>query len=663
MNSFLEWFKPGMKLKRWLLVIIIGILFLVLSLSLLIAENTPDIATILKITIEFVVGFLLIVFGIIMVQKRTLEIFIEANGVSSKKLKGKNLNMKSLIFDKNIFENGPKVVVIGGGAGLNTVISGIKKYTSNITAIVTLSDDVDDQEESRKELNLLPYVDIKESISALSENEEEVKKLLNLSFSSDRLKGLNFGDIYLLAMQEMYGNTALSIKKSTAVLNIIGEVVPVSPDELVVCAELTDGTVVKGKEEIPKIVKSKIETIKRVYVSPTNARPTDAALKAIEEADIIVIGPGNLYTNIIPNLLVKNISKAIKESKAIKTYVANIMTDSGQTDGYKLSDHIQAIFDHSGGKIFDFCISDTGDIIPEYLRQYHKKGEDVVEIDIENVKKLGVKVFERDLSNISKTGRIRHNSDAIAFALMEILMTDLKYLEKQDVMKNKLLESVLKKQRKIEKKRRKYINSGKNKDKDKDKDLFDSKKSVSAFTQKYEDRLRKMKELKEKEKQKLEEEKKEKSFSKNSKEDKFNLFQRTKKIVKEHKKELEEEQKKLEIKKDVQTKIEEQIEKTEVRDFEVGTIRILNKDLEAERKRLEAEELKKKKIDEKKELDIKEIEKTEDKEKNSKKEEKKTKETKSQMAKRKANKLLEELNKLELVRRRVREEKHDNKNK
>lgn len=480
MNAFLEWFKPELKLKRWLFVILVGVAFVTYSLSTILAENTPKIGQIIIVASLFVVGFILIAYGIICLQKRTLEIFIEANGVNTKNLKEKNINMSSLIFDKNIYENGPNVVVIGGGSGLNTIISGVKKYTSNITAIVTLSDYKEDK--SRKALNALPFVDIKESISSLAEEEEVVRKLLNLNFSSEKLRGLNFGDIYLLAMQEIYGNVATAIKKASSSLNTIGEVVPVSPDEITVCAELTDGTIVKTKEKIPKVVIEKVETIKRIYLNPTNVRVSPRAIEAIQEADLIIIGPGNLYTNIIPNLLVKNISKTIREAKGIKIYVANIMTDRGQTDGYTLSEHIKAIFDHSAGKVFDFCIADTGDIVPEYLRAYHKNSEDLVRVDAEEVKKMGVTLIERDLSTVSETGRIRHNQDAVSVAIMEILMDDIKHDLNSDKMQNTLLESVLKDQRKKEKRRSKSLNKAKNKNPNRPK-------TKSKFAEKYTERF------------------------------------------------------------------------------------------------------------------------------------------------------------------------------
>ena len=167
-----------------------------------------------------------------------------------------------------------------------------------------------------------------------------------------------------------------------------------------ICAELDDGTIVEEKEQIPQVVFDKVAKIERIYINPTNCIPAPGVIEAIKEADAIIIGPGSLYTNVIPNLLVKNVSKTIKESNAIKIYVSNIMTEPGQTDNYSLSDHIKAIIDHAGKGIVDYCIYDSGEIIPEFIKIYNKKGSDVVEQDIQKAKELGIKLLEKNLSQI-----------------------------------------------------------------------------------------------------------------------------------------------------------------------------------------------------------------------------------------------------------------------
>ncbi len=458
MTSFFEWFKSGAKIKRWLLLILIGVLLVSYSISKVLSVNVVNLMDILIMIATGVAGILVIIYGLIRIQKRSLEIFIEANGVNYKNLKDENINMKSLIFDKTIYDNGPKVVVIGGGAGLDTVISGIKKYTNNITAIASISEEKDD------DLKKSSNEDIKKSISSLAINQPLMEQLLNWNLSSKQFNGINFGDAYITAVQEITGTISAGLNKSQDILDMIGDVAPVSLDEMMVCAEFNDGLIVEGKNKIVEVAENKKDGINRVYISPSNCRPNPRVIEAIQEADLIVIGPGRLYTNIIPNFLVKNIANTIRESKAPKVYIANIMTEKGETNNYTLSDHIRAIFEHSGGAVFDFCICDTGEIIPEYIRLYHTKGSDIIEIDNENLKPLGVKIMKKDLSRVINE-KIRHDADTVALTLMEIIFSEVKYTEKRDEVKYGLLNKVLKEQQKIQKRIDKNLKKSRKKSK------------------------------------------------------------------------------------------------------------------------------------------------------------------------------------------------------
>ena len=308
MKSFFEWFKASTKVKRWIVLILIGVVLTCYAFSKILVTTEITFNEIAKIVALFVFGFLAIVLGIVFIQKRTLEIIIEANGADAEKSKKAKVNIKSLIFNKKVYENGPKVLVIGGGKGLNTVIEGLKKYTNNITSLVTMADYGMNPSESRKELDILPLSDIKDSIIAMSDHEEIMGKLMNLTFKNDRLKNLNFGDIYLTAMNEIYDNVPEAIRKSTEVLNINGRVIPVTLDEIKICAELNDGTTIEQKSKIPEVVAERVESINRIYISPSNATPAPGVLEAIADAEAIIIGPGSLYTNVIPNLLVKGVA-------------------------------------------------------------------------------------------------------------------------------------------------------------------------------------------------------------------------------------------------------------------------------------------------------------------------------------------------------------------
>ena len=338
---------------------------------------------------------------------------------------------------------------------------------------------------SRRALDTLPLKDIKDSIIAMSDKEDIMRKLFELNFKNERLRGLNFGDIFLTAMNESYSNISEAILKSTEVLNINGRVMPVTLDEITICAELADGTTIKQKDRIPEVVAEKVESINRIYVSPSNCRPAPGVIEAIEDADVIVIGPGSLYTNVLPNLLVKNVSKAIKESKALKFYISNIMTEPGQTDNYSLSEHLRAIQEHVGTGLFEYCLADTGEIIPEFVRKYNKEGADIVEIDSKKLTEYNVKIIQRNMSCV-RNDKIRHNPDIIASTIIEMLCNDLKFHDMQNDTEYLLLQSVLKEQKKIQASQEKRLMRISN---NKKRNMEKAPKKISKFREKYSERM------------------------------------------------------------------------------------------------------------------------------------------------------------------------------
>lgn len=486
MKGFFRWFNSKTKIKRWLFLILLGVCSSCYAFANILNTDVLKPEEIVKIIIAFVVGFTLIVIGFIFMQKRMLEILIEANNTLTKKGLKANKNLKGLIFNKTMYDEGPKVVVIGGGSGLNTVIKGLKKYTNNITAVVTLSDYGLEETNSRKELGLLPYGEIKDSIVAFSEKEALMKRLFNWNFRNPRIQGLNFGDIYIAAMNEIFENPSAGIQKSTEILNIPGQVIPATLDDVTICAELEDGTIVEETEKIPEIVYDKITKIKRIYATPSNCQPAPGVIEAIQAADAIIIGPGSLYTNVLPNLIIKNISKAVKESKALKIYITNIMTEPGQTDNYSISDHLEALIEHSGGKeILDYCLADTGEIVPEFVRKYNQEGQDIVLQDIDKATKKGIKVIQKSLSKIEGE-YIRHDADMIASSVMELICNDLKFRDKESTPQYVLVNSILEEELKREKKETAKIQKQKKKNKKlKNKNI----KRKSKFNNKYRERI------------------------------------------------------------------------------------------------------------------------------------------------------------------------------
>lgn len=392
-------------------------------------------------------------------------------------------------------------------------MSGLKHYTNNITAIVTVSDYGEDSTDSRKELEMLPLDDIKDSIVSLEAKEGEVDKLFNYQFKSGKLRGLNFSDIYFSAMKDINKDFTDSIMKSNEVINMVGKVLPVTLDEMNICAELANGYVVTEKSKIPEIVSEKITKINRIYLNPSNCRPAPGVVDAIKNADCIVIGPGSLYTNVIPNLLVNGVAKAIKESTAIKVYISNIMTEQGQTDNYSVSDHLNAIIEHCGQGIVDYCIYDTGEIVPEFIKKYNLEGQDLVEQNIDKVK--GIKFLQRNLSMISNN-LIRHDANLVASSIIELICDDLKYQDKQNDPQYMMLNTKLREDKRINKMKKQAERKNNKPLKKQDKTKAGSKKK-SKFSNKYSDRIASIREADEKIRKKEEENKKKKQKSSSTK--------------------------------------------------------------------------------------------------------------------------------------------------
>lgn len=502
MKGIMHWLKSSSKMKRWIFLILVGIVLTCYGISDILVTKEMQFSEAGKIVVIFAIGFVLIVLGLIMLNKRNMELFIEATDERMKNKK--NVNVKSLIFDRTIYDKGPKIVVIGGGAGLNTILTGMKKYTNNLTAIVAVSEYGKEPSESRKRLQTaLPFEDIKDSIVSLEpENRDEIGQLLNHEMINPQLRGLKFSDIYYTAMNEIYRNDVKAISKSSSVFNIIGKVLPVSNDEMRICAELENGYVVENKDMIPEIVSEKMTRINRVYIQPSNCKPAEGVIEAIKEADSIIIGPGSLYTNIIPNLLVNGVAKAIKESKAQKIYVNNIMTELGQTDDYSVADHLKAIIEHCGEGLIDYCLYDTGEVIPEYIKKYNLEGSDLVEQKLDDPKLKKIKFIKKNISTIIN-GKVRHDPNMVAEAAIKLICNDLKYEDRENDPEYVMLNAKLKSDKRINK--IKKIQSKEEKKKsNKNQKTTQSKHSKtrqSKFSNKYSERIKSIRESDEKFKQ------------------------------------------------------------------------------------------------------------------------------------------------------------------
>ena len=273
---------------------------------------------------------------------------------------------------------------------------------------------------------------------------------MNHEMINPELRGLKFSDIYFTAMKEVFRNDVKAIEKSNSIFNITGKILPVTNTEMNICAELENGYVVENKDMIPQVVSDNMTRINRVYIQPSNCKPAEGVLEAIREADSIIIGPGSLYTNIIPNLLVNGVAKAIKESKAIKIYINNIMTEFGQTDNYSVADHIKAIIEHCGEGLIDYCIYDTGEVIPEYIKKYNKEGADLVEQKLNDPKIKKIKFIKKNISTIID-GKVRHDPYMVAESAIKLICNDLKYEDREDDPEYVMLNAKLKSDKRINK--------------------------------------------------------------------------------------------------------------------------------------------------------------------------------------------------------------------
>lgn len=482
MKGIFNWLKSGSKMKRWILLILVGVVFASFGMANILTSNESiTILQAVEIVVYFVIGFMCIVIGLVYINKRTIELFVEAT--DDRIDKNKKINVKSLIFNKKVFNQGPKIVVIGGGSGLNTTLEGLKKHTDNITAIVTVSDYGENFGKDNKELHYTQLEDIKEAISALANSEKsKMKELLNYRFKNGTLKGAAFSDLYFYAMNDIYNSEAEAIKASNDIFKISGKVLPVTKDKMQICAELENGYLIEEKSKIAETVYDKLTKINRVYLKPSNLRALPEVIKAIEEADGIIIGPGSLYTNIIPNLLVNGVTKAIKESKAIKLYACSIMTEPGQTDNYSVADYINTIVSHCGEGIIDYCLYDTGEVVPEYIKKYNLDGAELVEQDLTGIKDKKIKFLKENMA-IIKDDFVRHNSMLIADTMIELICDDLKFKDKQNDPEYIMMDSKLKADKAIKRQMKKSV-------KKKSEDVKNKKKnSKSKFSAKYSERI------------------------------------------------------------------------------------------------------------------------------------------------------------------------------
>lgn len=445
----LKWLYPGMKLKRWFLLFAAGVLLG--SVGLAIVFNYKYIGILEEAvfrtmyhltgqyayTVSVLLGIVTLVAGMLLMWLAVRQIIQSIISVLVPEGQDK---LMEIIYEKRKLGRGPNIVVVGGGTGLSVLLRGLKQYTSNVTAIVTVADDGGSSGRIREELGIIPPGDLRNCLVALADTEPLMEKLFQHRFGGKgELKGHSFGNLFIAAMCEVLGDFDQAIKASSKVLAVRGQVIPSTLQAIRLYAQFADGSVTQGESHIPEAGKS----IRQVYIEPGDVEPPSEAVEALLEADAIVLGPGSLYTSVLPNLLVKGIADAIRKSSALKIYVCNVMTQPGETTGYTAAGHLRAILDHVGTGLVEYCIVNTQTVPQALYEKYAEQNAFPVDADVDAIEKMGVRVVRERL--ISEADLVRHDPHKLSRAIVKLILKLKANSERLKILDYYLLGEKLKK--------------------------------------------------------------------------------------------------------------------------------------------------------------------------------------------------------------------------
>ncbi|MFA5069001.1 MAG: gluconeogenesis factor YvcK family protein [Candidatus Omnitrophota bacterium] len=405
-----KWLYPGMGVKRWLSLSFVGIIFIVAGGQFL--SGPTSLFRAVGITYMFI-GMVIIFLGV----KRVIFIFL---GVVSPQ---RQEELVDLLYQKKHLERGLRIAAIGGGTGLSVLLQGLKQYTSNLTAIVTVADDGGSSGKLREDFNILPPGDIRNCLVALADTSPLMEELFQYRFEGEStLGGHSFGNIFLLALSRVTKDFGEAVQAASKILAIRGRVLPSTLSKVRLIAELKDGTSTSGESNITR--RKNKSPIKRLYLDPADCQPTESSLEAIANADAIVLGPGSLYTSIMPNLLIGPIAAAVNNSTAIKLYVCNVMTQPGETTNFKSSDHVKVLLHNTRLKKIDYAIINNSNIPKAVEQRYRSENACRVEADLDNIRGLGVMPIEDSFMTVSgmrDMEYLRHNPRRLAKSIIDII--------------------------------------------------------------------------------------------------------------------------------------------------------------------------------------------------------------------------------------------------
>lgn len=428
-KAFLKWLYPGMNVKRWILLMILGLV--VLSLGFMVILDFTRLGVIKRYIINFIIifmkgnyefpnwltrliAFLYILFGMFLLIFGFSKLM---NSLFTALLKEKRSEVVNIVHKYRFKKKVKKILAVGGGTGLSTILRGLKEYPFYPVAVVTVTDDGGSSGKLRDELGIPPPGDLRNCIIALSESEEFLKDLFQYRFKEgETLQGHSIGNLIIAGSIKLKDSLIYGITKLEESLNLSGKVLPVSESIITLKGEFEDGDVALGETNI----RNKSKKIKNISLEPFYAKPAFEVLYEIETSEIIIIGPGSLYTSIIPPLLFPPVVESIKKSKAKKIYILNLMTERGETDGFSASMHVEKIYEYTGKNIFDYIVVNVGKIGEYYLNKYQKVGSYPVQVDEENLRKLGLKIIKGNFVMV-ENGYLRHDPVKIRDVIKSIL--------------------------------------------------------------------------------------------------------------------------------------------------------------------------------------------------------------------------------------------------
>lgn len=414
MRVLLEWLKPGVKVKRYILLQLVSISALVYAISTLVTRENMAFRTLIAYIALITIALFTTIYSFVLAQRSVLMATLKGLAY-----KGKNVDIRRLLYTESVLKKGPRVVIIGGGKGLSNILSGLKEYTSNITSIVSTFDDGGSTGRLMEQMDILPPGDIRKSIIALSEASPVMENLLSYRFSDGKVDNHSLGNLFLAALTDITGSFPEAIQKMSDIFNVRGKILPVTIGKAKLCAGLENGEIVVGETNIrPRVLESKSK-IKQIFLKDGEVTPADGVIESIRNADVVVIGPGSLYTSVACNFLVNDLGKAVMQTKAKKIFISNIMNEPGETLGFTLAKHVNEIERYIGKHVLDYCICNNGEITKEMIKDFNQGESTPVTIDLDNIQNRAISIIQEDLV-ITAPNAILHDNHRVAEIIIEI---------------------------------------------------------------------------------------------------------------------------------------------------------------------------------------------------------------------------------------------------